>query len=174
MEVPSTDIRKIGLIPFESRTEEDRKRYKIYAKARDCTTGSMKDLMEALDMDSVNFYSRLDGDLMFREAVLQGFSDGRSARLLELESSLIKIAIGHEVVETGEGIDANGNVSTFRKVKQVSPNLTALQVLLEKYRGSSWSISQKVPLEDSATTREVPYRLLTKTQLKKLSKGDEK
>lgn len=173
MEVGVTEIRKIGLIPFESRTVTDARIYHIYAKARECTTGSMKTLMTELNMNCDEFYSKLDSDVAFREAVLQGFSDGRSARLLELESALIKIAVGYEVTETGESSGVGG-ITTFEKTRQVAPNLTALQVLLEKYQGISWTLTQKVTIEDSATTREVPYKMLSKNILKKLAKGDEK
>lgn len=170
----SLQIRKIGLIPVDERTDEDRELYIIYTRARDNTTGSMVSLQGALNMQPSEFYSKLDSDAKFREAVVQGFTDGRAARILELESALIRLAIGAKTTETRDGIGADGERFEATVVKEFPPNLQALTILLDKLKGATWGVAKEVNLGDPVIARELNYKMLNKTQLKKLAKGDEK
>ena len=167
------EIRKVNLIPIESRTDEEKKYYKIYLSARETTTGSLMDLRNKLDMDEVDFYLELESNVFFREAILQGFDDSRRMRLLELEASLIKLALG-SVVEDVTITESEEEYKKVTSIKHIQPNLTALQVLLEKYEGSSWTVTQRVDLNaGELDKREVPYNMLTKKQLKALAESGE-
>lgn len=168
----SLQIRKIGLIPLDERNKEDRELYMIYVKARDNITGSMLELQKSLDMEPTEFYTRLDSDVKFREAVVQGFTDGRSARILELESSLIRLAVGAVTRETRTGIDADGGQYEATVIKEAPPNLQALSLLLERLKGSTWSVAKEVNLGEDVVAREIDYKMLSKAQLKKLLEGD--
>lgn len=168
----SNSIRKIGLIPVADRTDEDKELYTIYAKARDCTTGSMMLLADALRMENTEFYSKLDTDHKFREAIMQGFSDGRSARLLELESALINLACGYHTTEHRTGVDAEGGTFSMTVTKELPPHLPSLELLLEKMQGSAWSVKKDVILDNDVVSKEIDYKMLTKKQLKTLAEGD--
>lgn len=151
-------------------TEHEKELYKYYSVARDCITGSMIQLYTDLEMTNVEFYSKMDSDIEFRNTILSGMSDSRAQRLLELESSLITLALGPTVEEKRVTEDEDG-ISTTTVTKRYLPNLSALQVLLEKYQGSSWSITQKVQIDSGNDPKEVDYSLLTKAQLKQLAAG---
>jgi hypothetical protein len=131
----------------------------------------MVQLCEQLEMTNVEFYSKMDSDLEFSTAILSGLSDSRAQRLLELESSLITLALGPTVEEKRVTEDEDG-ISTTTVTKRYLPNLSALQVLLEKYQGSSWSITQKVQIDTGNDPKEIDYSLLTKAQLKQLAAGN--
>lgn len=167
------EIRKVNLIPIESRTDEEQKYYQIYLKAREITTGSLSELRDKLDMAELDFYSALESDPYFREAILQGFDDSRSMRLLELESSLIRLALGGKSTEVTV-IESEEGFTRKTVTKDVPPNLTALQVLLEKYEGSSWTVTQRVDFDTTELEKqEIPYNLLTKKQLKALAERED-
>ena len=165
-------IRDIALVPVESRTDQEKRLYKVYAHARDCITGSMVDLYESLDMSNAEFYRCLDTDVEFRQAIYQGLSDARSGRLLELESALIRLALGAKVKEKRDGVDADGKELTMTTIKELAPNLQALKMLLDRYKGSTWNMSQTVTQESDATLREIDYSVLSKEQLKQLAKNE--
>ncbi len=166
-------IREIALIPVESRTDRDKEIYQIYANARDCVTGSMVELYKSLEMENSEFYSRLDTDMEFREAILQGLSDARASRLLELESALIRLALGTRLTENKDGVDMNGKKVTVTTVKELAPNLAALTVLLERYKGSAWGVSKNVDQNTDAVLREVDYSMFSKAQLKQMAESEE-
>lgn len=179
----SNQIRKVGLISVEDRTAEDTELYSIYTKARDNISGSFVKLQEDLGMSSVEFYHRLECDHLFCEAIKQGLDDGRYQRILELESAMIRLALGTSTdsVKTNTITNTDGNGVVITTVdetvdhREYLPNLSALQVLLEKIHGKSWSVTQKVSFEsDQATPNEVPYDLLSNKQLKKLAEMKEK
>ena len=165
----SLQIRKIGLIPLDERNEEDRELYTIYVRARDNTTGSMVELQKSLDMEPTEFYTRLDSDVKFREAVVQGFTDGRSARILELESSLIRLAVGAVTRETRTGIDADGGQFEATVIKEAPCVITSFK---ERLKGTTWSVAKEVNLGEDVVAREIDYKMLSKAQLKKMSEGD--
>lgn len=161
--------RKLGLIPKEKRTERESYLYLVYNTARECVTGSMEKIRSDLDMELEAFYSIYDSDVEFRTAITDGLSDARALRLVELESALISLALGVEVTETRETVDADGAISTTTIHKRSFPNLSALQVLLEKYQGSSWTVSQHVHVETSNDPKEIDYNILSKAQLQILA-----
>ena len=62
-------------------------------------------------------------------------------------------------------------ITVTKTVKKLPPNLAALQVLLEKYQGSSWTVTQKVDITSDRDPREIDYSILTQAQLKQLAQG---
>lgn len=156
--------------PAEEQTDRERYLYLVYATARDCVTGSMQELYKALELTNVQFYALLDTDVEFANAIKVGLTDGRSSRLIELESALISLALGQEVVETKvtDSEDGHSETTIHRKIL---PNLSAIQVLLEKYQGSSWTVTNKVQVDASNTPTEIDYSILTPAQLKLLAKN---
>lgn len=158
---------------MENLTPHEKELYKVYSVARDCTSGSMVQLYTDLEMTNDEFYHRMDFDLEFSNAILQGLSDSRGARLLELESALITLALGPTVEEKRVTEDEDG-ISTTTVTKKYLPNLSALQVLLEKYQGSSWTVTQKVQIDSGTDPKEIDYSLLSKEQLRLLAKGETK
>lgn len=155
--------------PKESLTERESFLYKVYCTARDCITGSMVKLYTDLGMENDEFYRLFDTDLEFSNAIKCGLSDSRGFRLIELESALITLALGQTVTEKKVTDDEDGHSETVTE-KHYLPNLSALQVLLEKYEGSSWSITQKVELGFDSTPMEIDYSMLSKEQLRLLAK----
>lgn len=167
-------IREIALVPEDSRTDKDRELYRVYAYARNCVTGNMAKLAESLEMSSDEFYSRLDTELDFKNAVLQGLTDSRSERLMGLESALIQLAIGSTVKSVKRMVDETGKeVGKVVVEKEVSPNFQALQLLLDRYKGSAWSIVDRVDTPSDAVSREIDYSILSKEQLKRLAESGE-
>lgn len=175
MQVVVTDARALGLLPKEKLTEHELEIYKIYSLARECISGSMVDLYTKLEMTNDEFFHRMDSDVEFNNAIMHGLRDSRGERLLQLESALINLALGGEVVET-KVVENDEGIETTTYHKKTPPNLSALQVLLEKYEGSSWAITEKVKVEVGQSPQEIDYSLLTKSQLKALAygKGDRK
>lgn len=113
----------------------------------------------------------MDSDIEFRQAVLDGLTDSRSQRMLELESSIISLALG-PTIEEKRVTESDQGVLVTTVTKKCLPNLSALQVLLEKYQGSSWAVTTKVQIDAGNDPKEIDYSLLTKAQLKKLAEGN--
>lgn len=131
----------------------------------------MVELYNDLEIPKSEFYRLLDSDLEFANAVKCGFSDSRSERCIQLESSLIDLALGTTTTEERIMDDGNEHIITTRVIKKNPPNLGALQLLLERYEGSKWNVTKEVNLTSGSTPREVDYSMLTQAQLKKLSAG---
>lgn len=163
--------RKLALIPKEKLTEREHYLYNVYTEARNCITGSMAKLAEALKIDKFEFYRLLDTDMEFSNAIKCGLSDSRAERVLELESALINLALGYETKESITVDDGNGGIITKTTIRQVPPNLAATHLLLERYKGVGWSISSEAKVEDGATPKEIDYKMLNKNQLKQLAMG---
>lgn len=144
----------------------------MYVTARECLTNSLEKVREALDLSKEEFYSKLDCDAAFQRAIVDGFSDSRAMRLAELESTLISLALGYEYVEQ-KAVAVDGEVEVVDIRKKCVPNLSALQILLERYEGSSWSIKQRVVVESASDPREIDYKILSTAQLKALAKSEE-
>lgn len=162
-------IRQLAIKPKDLLTEREEFLYRVYTKARSCVTGSMVKLCESLSMDIEDFYRALDTDVEFGSAIAEGLSDSRSQRLLELESSLITLALGQEIVEEKEVFDPVEGTTITRIRRRIPPNISAIQILLEKYEGSSWTVTQNVNINSGQTPQEIDYRLLSKEQLKILA-----
>ena len=90
---------KLALLPTEQLTEREAYLFKVYSEARACVTGSMVELYKKLELDSFKFFHLLDSDIEFKTAIMRGLSDSRAERLLELEASLINLALGVTVEE---------------------------------------------------------------------------
>ena len=164
--------RKLGLIPQANRTERENYIYSVYVSARSCVTGSVEQVRGALDMSKDEFYATLDSDIEFRTALTDGFSDSRAVRLMELESALISLALGVEVTEHAVVVKDDGSIETRDITRKAAPSLSALQVLLEKYEGSSWTVAQRVKVESGNDPKEIDYSMLSKAQLRALAFDD--
>lgn len=160
---------KLALIPREQWTEREAWLFKVYSTARDCVTGSMVQLYTDLGISNDEFYYLLNSDVEFSNAVKCGLTDSRIHRLLELESSLIMLALGRSVTETKTTVKDDGSTEETTTVRQIQPNLSALQILLEKYEGSSWTVTEKVLVDLDNASQEIPYEMLDKAQLKQLA-----
>lgn len=158
----------MSLLPKENLTEHEKDIYKVYVTARECISGSMIQLYTNLGMGNDEFYLKYDSDVEFRTAILDGLSDSRSQRMLELESALVNLALGVEVEET-KTVESDEGTETTTIRRKYPPNLSALQVLLVHYQGSSWVVPQKVELGASKDPREIDYNMLSKSQLKQLA-----
>lgn len=161
----------MALLPTEQLTEREAYLFKVYSEARACVTGSMVELYKKLELDSFKFFHLLDSDIEFKTAIMRGLSDSRAERLLELESSLINLALGVTVEEEKTVDSPEDGITVTKTVKKLPPNLAALQVLLEKYQGSSWTVTQKVDITSGRDPREIDYSILTQAQLKQLAQG---
>lgn len=166
------EARKLGLIPKENRTEHENNIYSVYTAARSCVTGSVESVRDDLGMERDDFYSMLDSDIEFRTALIDGFSDSRAIRLMELESALISLALGVELTEHSTVVKDDGGIETRDTKRKSAPNLSALQVLLEKYEGSSWTVAQRVKIEGGNDPQEIDYKMLSKAQLRTLAFDD--
>lgn len=162
-------VRELAAKPAEAQTEREKYLYLVYATARDCVTGSMKELYTELGLTNVEFYQLLDIDAEFANALKCGMTDGRSSRLIELESALISLALGR-VVTDKKVVESDEGVETTTTERHILPNLSAIQVLLERYQGSAWKVSSQVQVDASNTPTEIDYSILTPAQLKLLAK----
>lgn len=166
-------VRELSQTPKELRTDRDNYLVEVYVSARDNVSGSMSKLCDILDISREEFYASLDGDEEFKNAVLQGMTDGRSARLLELESALIDLALGATVTINKKYTNRDGDEITEVTERKNAPNFQALSLLLEKERGSTWSVAREVTIDSGKVAQEIDYSLLTREQLKQLSDGVE-
>lgn len=162
-------IRDISQTPKELRTDRENYLVEVYVSARDNVSGSMSKLCDMLEIGREEFYASLDGDEEFKNAILQGMSDGRSARLLELESALIELALGSTVTINEKFINRDGEEVTKRTERKNAPNFQALSLLLEKAQGSTWNVAREVTIDSGRVAQEIDYSLLTREQLKQLS-----
>lgn len=162
-------VRELAEKPIETQTEREKYLYLVYVTARDCVTGSMKELYTELGLTNVQFYQLVDTDIEFANALKCGMSDGRLARIVELESALISLALGR-VVTDKKVVESDDGIETTTTERHVLPNLSAIQVLLEKYQGSSWTVTNKVQIDASDSPTEIDYSILTPAQLKMLAK----
>lgn len=167
------DVRKLALLPVENLTNREKYLYEIYCTARSNVTGSMVELYNDLEISKSDFYRLLDSDIEFANAVKCGLNDSRGERCIQLESKLIDLALGTTTTEERVTDDGEEHIITTRVTKKNPPNLGALQLLLEHYEGSKWSITNEVNLTSGSAPQEIDYSMLTPAQLKKLSAGVE-